>query len=299
MAYRNLMIASSAHIKIKNEQLIINTDKDYSIPIEDINSLLIESRQATITMASLSALAQKGVTVFLCDEKHTPCAVMMPFAQHSRNVCMLKLQENLSQPLQKQLWQQIVKAKINNQGKCLELLNKAAEAKQLYALSKNVLSGDTNNTEATAARFYFKNLFSTDFIRSDDTDIRNSFLNYGYAILRGHIARLITSYGFIPMLGIHHRSEVNSYNLADDFIEPFRPIVDLYVARITNFTALNTQHKASLYNLLNMDVDSGGQTHSVSYAAERTIQSFSRCCQKTSKELLLPKLLELRQHTYE
>ena len=100
MAYRNLMIASNAQLKIKNEQLLIKTDTTHSVPIEDINSVLVENHQSTITIATLAKLAQDGVTIFVCDEKHTPCAIMMPFAQNARQYGVVKLQESLSLPLQ-------------------------------------------------------------------------------------------------------------------------------------------------------------------------------------------------------
>lgn len=300
MAYRNLMIASNAQLKIQNEQLLITTDATHKVPIEDINSVLIENRQSTITIATLAKLAQDGVTVYVCDEKHTPCAIMMPFAQNSRQYGMIKLQESMSLPLQKQLWQQIVKSKINNQAKCLELNDFISESKALQLLAKNVSSGDANNTEAVAAASYFKTLFGKNFSRGDDNDLRNAALNYGYAIIRGHIARLIASYGFLPMKGIHHRSELNAYNLADDFIEPFRPVVDLLVSKeLQTIDCLTSLVKQKLYNLLNVDINIACQMHSVTYAAEKMIQSYTRCCQKTTKELVLPKLVALRQHTYE
>lgn len=299
MPYRNVMIESSARLSIKNGQLIVETDAVHTVPIEDINSVLLEDGHTTITMGTLAKLAQSGVTVYVCDEKHTPCSIMIPFAQHSRNLGMIKLQEDLSVPMKKQMWQQIVKAKIMNQALCLECLDKNSNAQHLLALSQKVNSGDTTNVEATAAVYYFKNLFETPFLRSDEDDFRNGFLNYGYSIIRGHLARLITNYGFLPMKGIHHKSELNSYNLADDFIEPFRPLVDLFVAQRKSAGELQPADKRALYNLLNLSMDSGGQIHSVSYAAERLVRSFTRCCQKSSKELCLPKLIGLQQHSYE
>ncbi len=300
MAYRNLLIESCANLNCKREQLIITTDSKHSVPMEDINSIVLENNQSTITVATLSKLAQNGVTVFVCDDKHLPCAVMTSFAQHSRNLAMLRMQEALTVPLQKRLWQQIVQAKINNQAECLLLSDKGKESTYLYGLSKTVISGDTKNVEAIAANYYFKNLFGKDFTRGDETDCRNAALNYGYAIIRGHIARLVTGYGFLPMRGIHHKNEQNSFNLVDDFIEPFRPVVDLFVTKnVTETDILTPILKRSLYNLLNVDVVSGGQYHSVAYAAERMVQSFTRCCQQITKELILPKLVMLKQHTYE
>lgn len=300
MAYRNLMIESEARLKILKEQLLVITDKTHSVPIEDISSILLENRHSTITIATLSKLTQAGVTVYLCDEKHTPCAVMLPFAQNSRNYGMIKLQESISLPLKKQLWQQIVKRKILNQAQCALIAGLTEAANYLQLLAKKVVSGDANNTEALAANYYFKALFGKSFSRGDENDIRNAALDYGYAIIRGHIARLIASYGFLPMKGLHHKSELNAYNLADDFIEPFRPLVDLFVIQESaSYEYLHPHLKRKLYNLLNMDIESGKQIHSVAYAAERMLQSYSRCCQNLSKELMLPVLLPLRQHTYE
>lgn len=300
MAYRNLFIESCAHLSCSQEQLVITTDVKRSVPMEDINSVVIENNQSKITVATLSMLSQNGVTVFFCDGKHLPCAVLMGFAQHSRNAAMVQLQEELSVPMQKRLWQQVVQAKICNQAECLALLDMKKEAAYLKGLAKTVVSGDTENVEAVAANYYFKQLFGKDFSRGDDADGRNGALNYGYAILRGHLARLIAGYGFLPMRGIHHHNEQNSFNLADDFIEPFRPVVDLYVAQnVDSKDNLMPRLKRNLYNLLNVDILSGGQRHTVAYAAERFVQSFTRCCQKTAKELLLPNLVVLQQHTYE
>jgi len=300
MAYRNLLIESCASLCCENEQLIITTDGKYSVPMEDINSIVLENNQSTITVATLSKLSQYGTSVFICDEKHLPCAVLTSFVQHSRNLGVVRLQEALTLPLQKRLWQQVIQAKINNQAECLLLSGKEKEASCLRELSKTVTSGDTKNVEAFAANYYFKNLFGKGFSRGDDVDGRNGALNYGYAIFRGQIARLLTSYGFLPMRGIHHHNEQNAFNLADDFIEPFRPVVDLYVAHNVGYEDLLTPvTKRNLYNLLNVDVKSGGQRHSIAYAAERLVQSFVRCCQKVTKELMLPELVALKQHVYE
>ena len=300
MAYRNLIIESCANLSCRQGQLIVTTDSKHSIPLEDINSIVLENMQGTITIAALSKLAQNGVSVFVCDEKHLPCAVLTGFAQHSRNLGVIRLQEGLSLPQQKRLWQQVVQAKINNQAESLMLYGKEKESTYLYSLAKTVISGDAKNVEAVAANYYFRNLFEHGFSRGDDFDGRNGALNYGYAILRGHIARLLASYGFLPMRGIHHHNEQNGFNLADDFIEPFRPVVDLYVAQnVSKQDLLIPVVKRNLYNLLNVNIISGGQRHSVAYAVERLVQSFMRCCQQATKELMLPKLVALKQHTYE
>lgn len=300
MAYRNLMLSSPAKISCRNCQLVVQAGQEFSFPIEDISSLLIESKQSVITAAALSALARNGTLVYFCDEKHLPCAVQLPYANHSRQLEVMQAQQNLTQPMQKRLWQQIVCAKIHNQAECLSLCGKLEEASFLYSREKTVASGDRGNAEATAAAFYFPALFGKGFIRAEEQDSRNAALNYGYAILRGYMARCITVYGFVPWLGLHHCSGLNPFNLADDLMEPYRPVIDLFVAsNVSEECELTTQLKASLLNLLNTDILSGNQHHSVAYAMERQVQSLRGCCEKRKDALLLPILLTTRPHRYE
>ncbi len=298
MPFRSLVISSPVCISTKNNQLVIKMDNSRSVPVEDIQAVLLENQNTTISVYSLRKLTESGVTVYICDEKHLPSAVIIPFYQHSRNVAVMRLQENLTIPQQKKLWKQIVVAKIMNQARCLKLTGNLG-FEHLEYLAKTVNSGDTHNVEAVAAGYYFKMLFGKDFIRHGD-DTRNAALNYGYAIMRGLVARLLSGYGFLPMKGIHHSSEQNSFNLADDFMEPLRPVVDLYVAgTMRDGELLTPEIKHGLFNLLNVDVISGTQLHSLNYATERMIHSFLRCCQKSSEELYLPELVKLHQHQYE
>lgn len=299
MAFRSLVITTPAHIHTKNNQLVIRNERDRSVPIEDIQAIMLENQQTSISIFSLQKLVKSGVTVYICDEKHLPSAVIIPFFQHSRNVAVMRLQEKLSVPRKKGLWKQIVVAKILNQARCLKLQDNNIGFEYLTYLAKTVNSGDTRNVEAVAANYYFKMLFGRSFSRSGD-DTRNAALNYGYAIMRGLVARLLSGYGFLPMKGIHHCNEQNSFNLADDFMEPLRPVVDLYVVEnVKEGDALSLEIKHELFNLLNVDVISDCQTHSLNYAIERTVHSFLRCCQNFTSELSLPELVKLHQHRYE
>lgn len=302
MAFRNIVLESDARLSLKQDQLIIKTERGAaSIAIEDVNALLIESRQTVISTALLSSLAQCGVTVFICDEKHLPCSLLLPYSQHSHQLKAIENQLNLTLPAKKRLWQQIVTEKVNNQGRCLLFQGNKADAERLFALAKTVRSGDEGRVESYAAALYFAALFGADFIRSDAGDIRNAALNYGYTIIRGCIARNLTTYGFITAIGLNHRNELNPFNLADDFIEPFRPVVDLFV--IENVSAeqeaLSKTMKRSLMNLLNCDLLVGGRRYSVSYAIELCVQSFVAVCAGRSKTLKLPELVPLAQHEYE
>ncbi len=298
MAFRNIIVENPAHLSLRNEQLIIHTDGEHSVAIEDISALLLESRQSTITTAALSRLGQCGCAVFTCDESHLPCAVLLPFAQHSRSLSVLRTQLSWSEPLKKRLWQNIVKQKIRNQAECLRLCHHEQEADYLDTLSLRVRSGDAENIEATAAQFYFPILFGDGFTRSDETSL-NAGLNYGYAVLRGCMARAISVYGLSPALGLHHKSSLNPFNLADDCMEPFRPVIDLLVAHfLQEDELLSPPKKRLLFNCLNLNILSHGQHHSVSYAMERMVQSLCRAPEQESPKLLLPTLLETEQHRY-
>ena len=297
MAYRNIVIESPARISVKNGQLIVQTDGTHSIPIEDISALLLESERSTITTAALSRLGQCGCAVYVCDGKHLPCAVLEPYHQHSRDLSVIRLQLGLSEARKKQLWKSVVKAKLENQARCLKLAEKK-EALTLFDCSERVRSGDPENIEATGAQLYFPALFGPGFTRGEDCP-QNAALNYGYAILRGAMARYLAVYGLIPALGIHHDNALNSFNLADDLMEPFRPVVDrLVYVLFQDVVEFQPQHKRLLFNCLNLEIFSGGQRHSVSYAMERLVQSLVRAMEKKT-ELVLPELLEMKQHSYE
>lgn len=300
MAYRNLMITHPAKLSAKRSQLVIQTDRENTVPMEDIISLLIENQQTTITAAALNQLAEHGAVIFVCDEHHLPGSVFLPTNRHSRRLSVLQNQLKMSKPMQKQLWQQIIQQKIKNQSLCLQFAG--LEHEHLDRLVKEVRSGDSTNAEATAAMLYFITLFGRDFIRRDDQLI-NSALNYGYSIIRGLIARYLAVYGFEPSLGIHHHSALNNFNLADDLIEPFRPLVDLYVAlrlkALPADTPLDSLHKQGLYQLVNYAILSNGEIHAVHYAIERMIKSLVSCAVDGGGKLLLPELLPLEPHSYE
>ena len=165
MAYRNIVISSSVKLTVKNNQLVISGETEGTVPVEDIRTLLVESKFSSISTYALSFLAQNGVCVYFCDEKHLPCAVITPFAQHTRQKKQIELQISQTKPKLKNIWSEIVVAKITNQAKCLEFCDKNEEVvHDLKNLTKKVLSGDTTNVEGQAAALYFPALFGNGFI---------------------------------------------------------------------------------------------------------------------------------------
>lgn len=214
---------------------------------------------------------------------------------------MLKCQIDISRPLQKRLWQQVIVQKIRNQALCLEYLGLAGSA-ELVRMCKEVQSGDRTHVEAKAAAFYFRCLFGADFSRGEEHVI-NSALNYGYAIIRGIIARSIVCYGFEPSIGIFHHSELNGYNLADDLIEPFRPLVDLYVALHYDYAEsdsdLSSEDKRGLFSIINNDMSVRGEKRIISNCVDVLAGSFSSALQGLRTDLELPELIQLQVHSYE
>lgn len=300
MGYRSIVITSSVRISVKNSQLIIEGEAKGSIPIEDIRTLILESRSSSVSSYALSALSEAGVCVYLCDEKHLPCGVIMPFGRYTRQRKRIMSQLEQSKPHLKRLWQSIVIGKIKNQAKCLELCGVAPEYyNKVGSLTAKVQSGDPSNAEGRAAALYFRYLFGNGFSRGDDNGI-NAALNYGYAIIRGYIARLLADCGFEPCIGIHHRSELNNFNLADDLIEPFRPLVDLYVFQNLPIDELTSSDKREICNILNYELVSGGAHHSAAYAIERMIHSLEREFDSEDPDgLVLPTIECLKRHEYE
>ena len=238
------------------------------------------------------------MTLIVCNEKHIPTAALNPINSYSRQLKQINSQVKASLPLKKQIWKQLVVSKIKNQAKCLEILQKNGSEK-LLEYAKTVKSGDPSNVEGRAAALYFKSLFGKDFRRDKETPL-NAALNYGYALIRAVISRTVCLYGFEPSLGVHHCNELNNFNLSDDFIEPFRPFIDLTVAgSMFDYGEFGTADKSVLLKSLNASVMVEGKKTSVYNAIETLIQSYSESIKSGVSGLVLPELIEIEFKKYE
>lgn len=304
MSWRSILISNGGKLALQRNQLLIQQERgEFTVPLEDIAVIVVESREVVITAPLLSALAQYGVTLLTCDEQFLPCGQWLPFAQYHRQLKTLKLQLGLSAPQKKQLWQAIVQQKILNQAFVLAQSHHLAEAKKLQRFAAKVKSGDKENLEAQAALLYFQTAFGKDFRRWQENHI-NAHLNYAYSVLRSAVARALVQYGWLPALGIFHHSELNPFNLADDFIEPFRPLVDLKVWHLWQqdklSDGLTPQTKQKLIELLHYQIALNQQSFSVLAAIDRTVSSFQQAViSKDAALLKLPEILPLKEHQYE
>ena len=295
MAWRVVAIENPARLSVRDNQLVIAQEMESTLPIEDIDALILDNYGSTITTNLLTALATKGTTTVICDEKHLPASVLLPYSQHSRQAKVSRQQLSMSQPLKKQLWQQIIISKITNQADVLR--SRRLDDSTLRSLANDVKSGDTSNRESIAARIYF------DQILGDATRRKpiwhNAALNYGYAMVRSHIARHIAARGLVASQGLFHHNELNSFNLADDLIEPYRAVVDMYI--LENVAPHHTgdpdssltKHDRQLaIDILNYYVIMNGKKFTVRHSVERIVESFIECIEtKEADKLLLPKIV--------
>lgn len=257
MFYRNIYISNYGKLSIRNNNFLF-TNKDNqktSVPLDDINSIVIDSPLVSLTTSFISSCAENNIAVYVCDKYHLPNSIIIPFAKHHKWLKVLHQQINWKQAYKKRVWREIVEQKILNQKIVLDKSGK--NSSYIKPFLGKVKSGDKDGVEATIARFYFKELFGEHFNRRNDDLEINSLLNYGYALVRGNIARSVTAYGFIPALGLNHKNHYNGFNLVDDLIEPFRPLVDLYVFNMFNNNpniCINKDTKAELIRIFESEM---------------------------------------------
>ena len=305
MIKRTLYFGNPAYLKTSNEQLVIemqDTGETKTAPIEDIGIVILDHQQITITQAVLAKLLANNTAVITCDNTHHPVGLQLCLDGHTLQSQKFKAQIAASMPLKKQLWQQTIIAKIENQSALLkteraENLPSAQAGKYLLNLSSTVKSGDSNNNEAKAAVYYWKHIFPDflEFKRERFGLPPNNLLNYGYAILRAIVARNLVSSGLLPTLGIFHRNQYNAYCLADDVMEPYRPFVDKLVCGIIRsngkFLEMTPAMKKELLAIPAMDVMIDEQKSPLMNAVQRTTASLAKCFEGDSRKMLYPVLM--------
>lgn len=295
MIKRTLYFGNPAYLKTNNGQLIIElpeTGEVKKAPIEDIGILILDHQQITISQAALSKLLANNTAVVSCDDSHHPTGLFLHLDGHTLQSQKHQVQLEASQPLKKQLWQQTVIAKIRNQAALL--VQEREEPAYLLNLADGVKSGDSDNCEAQAASYYWKRLFPAflEFKRERYGPPPNNLLNYGYSILRALVARSLVASGLLPTFGIHHRNQYNSYCLADDIMEPYRPFVDKIVCDIIRmngkFLEMTPKMKQALLSIPAMDVQMGEQKSPLMNAVQRSTASLAKCFEGHTRKLLYP-----------
>lgn len=292
MLKKSILIEKKSQVTTKNQQLVIKNDsREATIPIEDIGFIVIDNPEVYISMTAMNLLVDNNCSVIICNKSHLPNGMFLNLNSHHIQQEIFKNQIDASSPLKKQLWQQTVKEKIKNQGLLLEKVTKTKN--KFEFLASKVMSGDTTNQEAIAASFYWKSFFEIDFKRERFGNYPNNFLNFGYAILRASTARALSVSGLLNTLGIHHKSKYNAFALADDIMEPFRPIVDEVVHHIMKHydeQELTTEIKSELLQILTRTVYFKNEKSPLMVALQKTASSLQQCYSGKRKKIKYPKL---------
>jgi len=313
MIKRTLYFGNPAYLSLNKKQLIVKlpeveqndslsesfkASSVRSIPIEDIGVMVLDHSRITITQSVMAELLANNVALISCDASHHPTGLFLNLHGNTLQAKRFMHQIEASAPLKKQLWQQTVKQKINNQAYVLNK-QKQGNPEMLVNMSKQVRSGDPENFEGRAAAYYWQHLFldilDKPFIRDREGIKPNSWLNYGYAILRANVARALVGSGLIPTLGIHHRNQYNAYCLADDIMEPYRPYVDELVCSMLqkypeSEGELSKEIKQDLLGIPVIDVIIDGKKSPLMIAVANTTASLSKCFEGKESKIKYPKM---------
>ena len=281
------------YFHVKNKNILIEKDgKEIdTVSFADVNSVIVHGNRNSYSEEFLSACIEHYIPFIICNDKHLPSGMLLGWYQHTNAASRMEDQIHAKLPRKKQAWSKIVKAKVLNQAELLLSLGYASDSNALNVMAYHVLSGDSSNIEAQAARTYFPIVFGTDFIRSEDDDI-NSHLNYGYTILRSMVARAIVGAGLCPSISIFHSNRINPYALCDDLIEPLRPFADWKVCEIMKSTTgseLTPASKKSLISLITLPVLIKGQEYELTKATEIYVYSYYRFIRGESNDIEYPK----------
>lgn len=295
--WRTVIVNHGEKIIIRNNWLVVySDDSEHRVPVDDIYALVIDNRSALLSVSVVSTLTQAGAHIYFCNEKHIPVSVAFPLNNHYKPLSVFNNQLAMTEDFKNELWSRIIRAKIGNQAECLKIAGiEHGKVESVSELCGNVLPGDSSNREAVAARKYFKLLFGSTFKRSDE-DITNAALDYGYSIIRSSFCKTLTVYGFNCVLGIHHVNQNDPFNLAEDIMEPLRPLVDLWTDENCTelFEELTKENRRGLINLVNVPVLIDGKKMRVRYAIDKYVRSLVSAINENDTELIqIPELIPL------
>ena len=310
MIKKTLYFGNPAYLSLSNDQLVvkmpevenakevsdlIRKESVRTLPIEDLGVVILDHKQITITQAAIATLLDHQVALITCNERSMPTGLLLPLQGNTLYSERFRSQIDASLPLKKQLWQQTIRAKIENQAYVLQEQTHEVP-KRLLRLAQEVKSGDSDNCEAQAAVHYWKYVFPDipNFLRDREGAAPNALLNYGYAILRAVIARALVGSGLLPVAGIHHHNRYNAYCLDDDIMEPYRPYVDQLVCGIikqgVDYAELTRELKAQLLTIPVLETYMSGKRSPLMVAVGQTTASLYKCFSGELRRISYPEM---------
>lgn len=298
MVKKTLYFGNPAYLSSEKKQLVIklsDAKDEKTVPFEDVAIILLDNPQITITHKVFQLCIEYNISLISCNDYHIPAGMILSFSQNSTQTQRYREQISISEPLKKNLWKQTIEAKIENQILLLKYFGK--NNSKLNILKNEVLSGDSSNTEGHASNIYWKELFGKEFIRDREGQLPNAHLNYGYAIIRGVVARALASTGLHLSFGLFHKNKYNSFCLADDIMEPLRPFCDMLVYQMYANGTIDTnqiskEQKVILLKIPTVDVMLGDMCFPLLEGLSRTTNSLYQCMIGESRKIIYPKFYQ-------
>lgn len=270
MSWRTVIISNRCKLSYKNDYLVIRNEEVQMIHLSEINTIVIDTCEVSITSYLINEVAQRKIKIIFCDEKKNPSCELIPYYGSHNTSKKILYQMKWEEDRKKEVWKEIVKFKIYNQATVLKLFKIAGYEKLLKYIDEVEL-GDATNREGHAAKVYFNLLFGKDFYRDKDCE-ENKALDYGYSIILSNFNKEVVSNGYMTQIGINHRNEFNFFNLSCDLMEIYRPIVDAVVKKSIG-QIFDKSYKYKLINILNMKVKIAGKEQFISNAIPLYIKS--------------------------
>ncbi len=289
---------ASSRVSVRDRQLVVFGGETlesevHRSPAEDLLCVCLDGRRTVLSSSTLRSLMAAGTAVLVSDERHLPIGLMVPLVGYSEGARRIRLQAELSLPRRKRVWQAVVRAKIEGQAE--NLIECAPDAAvELRAMARSVASGDVGNREAQAARAYWKWVWSDrSFRRSNDADGRNGFLDYGYAVARAAVARAICAHGLHAAFGISHHARENMFALADDLMEPLRPMVDAVARNLIREGSqdLGRDERMALAGVMHIPTLIGSERMPLALAVQRMASSYAGVVEGRRKTVEIPQVL--------
>lgn len=287
--FRTLIITDGESLRIEQNWLVVETGEEKNrVPLEDIYSIVLDNPRCSVSSAAITTITGAGAHILICDHKHLPQTVVYPLHNHYRPLNVIKKQLALDEGFKAGIWQRIVREKIRNQAKVLDICGVSKnKVNRMYQFAEEVLPSDPGNREGIAAKWFFRAIYGGSFIRHADNTI-NAALNYGYAIIRSAVGKTLVAYGYNCVIGLHHINESNPFNLADDLMEPLRPIVDLWVDLNADelINELSRDNRRELINLINWRVFCDNKRMSLRNAIDKYVSSLTTAIERKNADLI-------------
>lgn len=259
MGWKIVHVTSDSTVQFYLDNILVKKQNERILfPIKDVDMIFVDSYSAMLSARFLSKAAQNNILTIVCDEKHIPASINMTIEGNYKSAERFHEQMRWTDEIKAEWWKQVVQQKITNQAIVLEYMNLKPEV-DILDYVRDVKMGDVTNREAHAAKVYFNSLFGNGFKRDQKDDAINFMLNYGYAILRSYFCRYIIAYGLDPRIGIFHKSIFNYFALASDLMEPFRPVIDYFIAKNRNDREFLVNYKTNIVKHFNVQVRFNGE----------------------------------------